>query len=259
MPSANACAASRGTRPRTSRQPSRRIPARSSSGVEVGGARSRAGRRPRAGGRRPAPGTPGRRGAPSIRRMPARWRSRSSSPLGLGVAASSRLALAQPLRSRRAAPRCCRRTPPRSRRRLSFEPEHALHATTRPRAGRADHRRARRDVVDHDRVRADRGARADAHRRRSPWPRCRCSRRARSWRRARRPARRPIVTNGRDHRARVDLDEAVDHDLAVDDVDARVRRRPGRRSRPARPPSRAGARAAAGTARRARWSRAFRR
>ena len=36
------------------------------------------------------------------------------------------------------------------------------------------------------------------------------------------PARRPIVTNGRDHRARVDLDQPVDHDLAVDQVDARV-------------------------------------
>ena len=54
-----------------------------------------------------------------------------------------------------------------------------------------------------------------------------------------------------DHRARADLDQAVDDDLPVDDVDAGLRPRPGRRSRSARTPSPAGARSAAGPARRA--------
>ena len=209
MLSANASAASRGTRPRTSRQPSRRIPARSSSGSRSAGAISG---RPSASGSRSkaGAGNAGSAGAPSIRRMPAMWRSRRTSPLGLGVGllavalAQARDLVEQLVGRLLAAPR--------------LQPEHAQQTSGRARAprprsrppGRRPRTTALAPIVAPapmrtgpitlapvpmftpllDRGAADvPGAQADGHER-------------------------------GDHDALVDLDHAVDHDLPVDEVDA---------------------------------------
>ena len=83
------------------------------------------------------------------------------------------------------------------------------------------------DVVDDDRVGADRRPCPDPHRpddlRAGANADVGLDRRALMYS----SARSPIVTHGRDHDPRGDLDDAVDHDLAMDDVDAGSRTNTG--------------------------------
>ena len=195
---ANASAASRGTSPRTSRQPSRRIPARSSSGVRSARAMLRQpvglgqaverGRRVLGSGRRAVEQADA--GEVAERQEPALGGRVAVIAVGLGEAPDLGEQLvggAVELRGRRRLGD--RRAGARSVPGAS-EAEHAPHGTQgvrrrdapgRPRPSRPPGRRR-------PRPRSPRRPRPRrSGRRRSPWRRCRCSRCARSWRPGRRP------------------------------------------------------------------------
>ena len=233
----SASAASRGTRPRTSRQPSRRIPARSSSGREV--LRSDLGEALGLGqavevGRRDARARPRPRRAA---RMPARWRSCSSrrsvsrsrrarfcsvsrsisreeSP---SVPGKSSVDLGRPSATAVARPSCCLR----ARWPLLTEPHirvgslpagRAGAPTTVAPGGTSSTTTAFAPICAPAPIRTGPITLAPG-----PDADVALDRRALHVARAQ-PDRDP----GADHGARVDLHEAVGHDLAVHDVDARV-------------------------------------
>ena len=199
--------------------------------------------------------------------MPARWRSAQQPPLGLevplrpGSARSSRSISARSSSSlpekRIGSGRSARAVPPfdRLRRKIiaagTYQGVRSARSVSAAATGRAGAPTtvAPAGTSSTTTALAPIFAPAPIRTRRSPSRRCRCSTPRLDRRAADVAGSQADRHEGPDHGAGMDLDQAVDDDLAVQEVDARDGRRPGRRSRPARSASPACGRAAAAAAR----------